>query len=51
MASTFSLLFCPLVAVQSLLCLTLCNPMGCSTPGFFVHHLLVLCVLSHFSHV
>lgn len=36
---------------QSLLCLTLCNPMGCSMPGFCVRHLLVLCVLSHFSHV
>ena len=22
------------------LCLTLCNPMGCSTPGFLVHHQL-----------
>ena len=28
------------VAVQSLSCLTLCNPMDCSTPGLPVHHQL-----------
>ena len=28
------------VAVQSLSCLTLCNHMDCSTPGFPVHHQL-----------
>ena len=25
-------------SVQSLSCLTFCNPMDCSTPGFPVHH-------------
>ena len=29
-----------LSSVQSLICLTLCNPMDCSTPGFAVHHQL-----------
>ena len=29
------------------LCLTLCNPMNCSTPGFPVHHQLPECTQTH----
>ena len=41
-------------SVQSLLCLTLCDPMDCSMPGFPVHHQLPVysnsCPLSPWTH-
>ena len=33
------------------LCLTLCNPMDCSTPGFPVHHKLPEHTQTHVHHV
>ena len=36
-----------LVTQFSLFCLTLCNPMDCSTPGFPVHHQLLQLVQTH----
>ena len=33
------------------LCLTLCNPMDCSTPGFLVHHQLSKPTQTHVHHV
>ena len=35
------------VLVQSQSCLTLCNPMDCSTPGFPVHHQLLELAQTH----
>ena len=37
------------LAAQS--CLTLCNPMDCSTPGFPVHHLLPELIQTHIHQV
>ena len=34
-----------------LLCLTLCNPMDCSTPGFLVPHHLLEFALVHIQHI
>ena len=33
------------------LCLTLCNPMDCSMPGFPVHHQLLELAQTHVHHV
>ena len=35
------------MSVQSQLCLTLCNPMDCSTPGLPVHHQLLKFTQTH----
>ena len=40
-----------IVVVQSLLCLTLCNPMGCSMPGFPVHHQFPELTQTHVHHI
>ena len=40
-----------IVAVQSPSCLTLCNPMGCSTPGFPVHHQFPEHTQTHVHHI
>ena len=43
--------FLPFVSVQfssvAQVCLTLCDPMDCSTPGFPVHHQLLLFTQTH----
>ena len=36
----FSFVICQFSSVQSLSCLTLCDPMNCSTPGLPLHHKL-----------
>ena len=38
---------CSVMSVQSQLCLTLCNPMDCSTPGLPVHHQLLKFTQTH----
>ena len=38
---------CTSNSVQSLSCLTLCEPMDCSTPGFPVHHQLLELTQTH----
>ena len=40
-----------MVSSVSQLCLTLCNPMDCSTPGFPVHHQLPELAQTHVPHV
>ena len=42
-------IFCPSSVTQS--CLTLCDPMGCSMPGFPVHHHLPELSQTHVHHV
>ena len=52
-AFKYSIVTFPSVQVSSVaqLCLTLCDPMDCSTPGLPVHHQLLECTQTHVHHV